>query len=77
MSSEGFPNENYIGFTAGKTKFDGNNSNSINQYIKGTTLSKYIWKLKGKGGNFEIGWKVIFGMYLMLCSRKGPGKLKV
>ena len=61
VSSEGVPDENYIGLTAGtfKKRFDGHSSNFRNQDIKGTTLSKYIWKLKEEDRNFEIDWKII------------------
>ena len=75
VSSEGVPDENYIGLTSGtfkkrfenyigltsgtlKKRFDGHNSNFRNKEVKGTTLSKYIWKLKEDGKNFEINWKI-------------------
>jgi transposase-like protein len=45
-----------IGLTAGtfKKRFDGQSSKFRNQDIKGTTLSKYILKLKEEHSNFEI-----------------------
>ena len=61
VKSEGVPDENYIGLTAGtfKKRFDGHNSNFRSKEVKGTTLSKYIWKLKDDGKIFEIDWKII------------------
>ena len=59
VSSEGVPDENYIGLTSGtfKKRFDGHNINFRNKEVKGTTLSKYIWKLQEDGENFEINWE--------------------
>ena len=54
--------ETYVGLcsTTFKARFSGHKSSFNNEKYSGeTTLSTHIWKLKAKGSNFDIKWKII------------------
>ena len=61
VKSEDGKTEKYVGLTAPpfKTRWGNHKSDFKYQSRKGTTLSAYIWKLKGANTKYEIEWKIL------------------